>query len=207
MELAVVSDLGVGLEGLAAVEGDDVGIDLEGGDGAGGLRELVGDEELGSPVLEHEEHEGVPDDALHDDDLDHEVAGEVAVHGAEQRDPHDEGVGEGGEGEEGDHPLQAPVLGEGLPDEEGGEDHHLLEGVGGNEVVVHGVDVVGGDEVEAQQRDREHGHETVDAGALIGREDLPPPDGAVGEDHGHVQWDHGGEDIVDIFSGDHARLV
>ena len=54
-------------------------------------------------VLEEEEHERVPDDALEDDDLDHECAGvgggggrgrgSTVVHAVEQWDAHDERVG------------------------------------------------------------------------------------------------------------------
>ncbi|GER52037.1 S-adenosyl-L-methionine-dependentmethyltransferases superfamily protein [Striga asiatica] len=176
---------------------DDVRVDPERGDRGGGpSRELVGDEGAGPAILEHEEHEGVPDDALHDDDLDHEVGREVAVHGSEQRDPHDEGVGEGREGEEGDGPVEGPVFREGVPEEESREDDDFLEGIGGYEVVVHGVDVVGGDEVEAEEWDGEDGHETVDAGALVGGKDLPPTNRAVREDHGHVEWGYGRQNVV-----------
>lgn len=56
------------------------------------------------------------------------------------------------------------------------EDYHLLESVRGDESEVHGVGIVGGDEVEGEERYGENGDEAVDAGTLIGAEDLPPPD-------------------------------
>lgn len=89
MELAVIADLGVRLQRVAAVERDDVGVDFEGRDGGGGFWELIGDEYLGASVLEQEEHEGVPNHALHNHNLHHQIAGEVAVHGSEERDSHD----------------------------------------------------------------------------------------------------------------------
>ena len=72
------------------------------------------------------------------------------------------------------------MLGEGLPEEEGNEDDDFLEGVGEDELVVHGVRVVGGYEVEGEQWDGENRDEAVYAGALVGREDFPPPNGTVG---------------------------
>lgn len=84
VELTVVSNLGVGLQEIAAVERNDVGVDFEGDDGGGGFGELLHDEELGAAVLEEEEEESVPNDALQDHHLHHEAAGFgdfVAVHG------------------------------------------------------------------------------------------------------------------------------
>ena len=40
--------------------------------------------------------------------------------------------------------------------------------------------------MEGEEGDGEEGDEAVDAGALVRCEDLPPFDGAVGEDHGYV---------------------
>lgn len=57
-------------------------------------------------------------------------------------------------------------------------------------MVVHCVWVVGGDEVEGEEWDGENGHESVDSRALVGCEDFPPADGAVGQDHRHVEWDY-----------------
>lgn len=57
--------------------------------------------------------------------------------------------------------------------------------------------------MERQQRDGENGDESVDAGALVGSENLPPPHTAVGEYHGDIQRHHGGHDGVEIMAGDH----
>ena len=78
---------------------------MDGDDRPSRVRKLLGDQELRAAVLEKEEHERVPYDALEHHDLDHELAGELAVHAFEERYPHDEGVGESGEGEEGDGPV------------------------------------------------------------------------------------------------------
>lgn len=57
--------------------------------------------------------------------------------------------------------------------------------------------------MEREERDGENGDESVDTGALIWRENLPPTDGAVGQDHGHVEGDHGGQNNVEIMQADH----
>ena len=41
--------------------------------------------------------------------------------------------------------------------------------------------------MEGQERDRKNRDETVNAGALVWGENLPPPDRAVGQNHGHVK--------------------
>lgn len=150
MELPVVPNLGIRLQGLPPVERNDVGIDSERRNRGGGLGELLCNQKLSSPVFEHEEHESVPDYALEDDDLDHEIAGEVAVHGLEEGDPHDQSVGQSGERKQSDHPFEAALFAEALPQKQSEQDDDFLEGVGGDELVVHGVGVVGGDEVEGE---------------------------------------------------------
>lgn len=180
VELTVVADLSFGLERLLAVQRNDIGIDSEGDNGGGGVGKLLGDEHSGSPVLKQEEHQSVPDDALEHHDLDHQTAGIVAVHALQKGDPHDERVGERGEREESDGPLEGPSGADAGPHGEDREDYEFLQRVSGDEAVVHGVGVVGGDEVEGEEGDGEEGDESVDAGALVRREDLPPFDGAVG---------------------------
>lgn len=208
MNFAILFYLSLSLDGVSPpVERHDVRIHDDRGDGAGSVGELLGDEQLGAAVLEHEEHESVPDDALEHDNLDHEAAGEFAVHALEERDAHDESVGESGDGEEGDGPLEGAAAAEVAPGGENGEDHELLEGVGGDELEVHGVGVVGGDEVEGEEGHGEEGDEAVDAGALVGGEDLPPLDGAVSEDHGDVERHHGRHDVVEVGGGDHLGLM
>jgi hypothetical protein len=201
----------VGLElDVPPGERDDVGVDAEGDDGRGGaVGELVEDERSRGAVLEEEEHERVPDDALEDDDLDHERAGRRrAVHASQQWDAHDERVGERGEGEERDAPVEPERARGG--EAAGGqrqqrEDGHLLQRVGGQEAQVHGEGVVGGDEVEGEERHGEERHETVDPGALVRREDAPPADGAVRQRHGHVQRHHRRQHVVEVQRGDHGR--
>lgn len=52
--------------------------------------------------------------------------------------------------------------------------------------------------MEGEERDGEESDEAVDAGALVGAEDLPPLDGAIGKDHGHVQRDHRRHNVVEV---------
>ena len=181
-----------------AVEGNNVGFNLERNYGSGRLRELLHDEHLGAAKLEEEKEKRVPYDTLEDDDLDHERSGVLAVHGDQERDPHDERVGERGEGEDCDAPLEAPGAGEVSPEDQEGEHEDFLEGVCCDETEVHGVRVVGGDEVEREERDGEDGDETVYSGALVGGEDFPPPYRAVGEDHSDVEGNHGREDRIEV---------
>uniref|UniRef100_A0A804QZB0 Uncharacterized protein n=1 Tax=Zea mays TaxID=4577 RepID=A0A804QZB0_MAIZE len=100
-------------------------------------------------------------------------------------------------------PLEAAPAGEVAPCSEQRQDDQLLQRVGGDEPDVHGVGVVGGDEVEGQQRHGEERHEAVDPRALVRREDAPPPDGSVRQDHGNVQRHHGRHDVVEVRAGDH----
>ncbi|GER44488.1 ATP synthase subunit b [Striga asiatica] len=106
-----------------------------------------------------------------------------------------------------DGPLEASGAAEVGPEREDGEHDDFLEGVGGYEAEVHSVDVVLGDEVEGEERDGEDGHEAVDAGALVGSEDLPPADGAVRENHGHVEGDHGCQDDVQVVPAAAATVL
>ena len=91
-------------------------------------------------------------------------------------------LGEHGEGEERDAPVEAEEVRRGKAggEEEEEEDGELLQRVGDEEAQVHGEGVVGGDEVEGEERDGEERHEAVDPRALVGGEDPPPADGAVG---------------------------
>lgn len=208
MNFAIHLYLGLGLDRISPpVERDNIRINHDGSDGAGSVGELFSDEQLGAAVLKHEEHESVPDDALEHDNLDHETAREFTVHALEERDAHDESVGQSGDGEESDGPLEGAAAAQVAPGGENGECHELLEGVGGDEFEVHLVGVVGGDEVEGEERHGEERDEAVDAGALIGGEDLPPLDRAVSEDHGNVQRHHRRHDVVEIERSDHLDLI
>ncbi|ONK61349.1 uncharacterized protein A4U43_C08F28940 [Asparagus officinalis] len=181
------------------VERHDVRVDRDGRDRTRVRGELIGDQNLSGPVLEEEKKQGVPNNALKDNNLNHKRPGVFPIHRNQQRDPHDEGVGQRREGEQRDGPVEGGGSGgDASPDEEGDEDYQFLEGVGGDEVEVHGVGIVGGDEVEGEQGDGEERDEAVDAGALIRAENLPPLDGAVGEDHRHVQGHHGRHYVVEI---------
>lgn len=112
-------------------------------DRAGGVGELLGNEHSGTSILEHEEKERVPDNALEDNNLDHERSGKFSVHAFEERNAHNEGVGQRGEGEESNGPFETATLADFGPDGEDGEDDELLESVGGYETEVHGVRVIG----------------------------------------------------------------
>lgn len=54
---------------------------------------------------------GVPNDTTQHEDLHHEAAREVAVHSFQQRNPHDERVGEHREVEEGYGPVEVAAVG------------------------------------------------------------------------------------------------
>lgn len=58
--------------------------------------------------------------------------------------------------------------------------------------------------MEGEKGDGKESNETVDAGALVRREDFPPFDGAVGKDHGDVERDDGSEDMIEIRNRDHV---
>jgi len=60
--------------------------------------------------------------------------------------------------------------------------------------------------VEGEQGHREEGDKAVDTGALVRREDLPPLHGTVGEDHGHVERHHRGENMVEVQQGYHCGV-
>lgn len=91
-----------------------------------------------------------------------------------------------------------------MPEDEGEEDEELLEAVGGDEPVVHGVRVVLSDEVEAEEREGEDHHEAVDAGALVRGEELPPPESSVRQDHREVDRHHRRDDVVSCLHCDHV---
>ena len=167
VKLPIIADFGVCFQKIPTVERNDVGIDLEGDYGSSGFRKLLHYKKLRAPVLEEKKEERVPDDALQHHHLHHEFAGVFAVHGDEQRDPHHERVRQCGEGENRNHPLQAPVGGEVRPDGEGEEHDDFLERVRRDEPEVHLVRVVHGDEVEREERNGEDRDEAVYAGALV----------------------------------------
>ena len=204
VQAAVLRHLGLRL-GAAALQRHHVRVHVQRRDGRRGVRELVRDEHPRGAELEEEEQQRVPDDALEHDDLHHEGARVGTVHGDQQRDPHHQRVGQRRHGEERDGPVQPrrrePAGAGGQqarPHGQPRQDEQLLQCVGGQEPEVHGVGVVGGDEVEGQQRHGEDGDEAVDAGALVRREDAPPPHRPVRQEHGHVQRHHRGQHRVYI---------
>lgn len=74
VELAVLFDLGIGFQRvLSSVKRHDIRVDMDGDNGTGSVWELLRDQQSGASVLEHEEHQGVPDDALEDHNLDHQT--------------------------------------------------------------------------------------------------------------------------------------
>ena len=94
-------------------------------------------------------------------------------------------------------PAAGDLAGDG--DGQQGEDEELGKSVGEEEAKVHLVWVVEGDEVEGEDGDGEGGDEAVDAGALLGGEDLPPADGGVGEEHREVERDHAVHHIGEVI--------
>lgn len=105
--------------------------------------------------------------------MDHEGLSELTIHGIEQRNAHDQSIGQSGEREESDKPIQASVE-EDSPKGEQKQDEKLGESVGEKELGVHAIRIVLGDEMERQHRNGEDCHEPVDAGALRRREDVAP---------------------------------
>jgi hypothetical protein len=208
VEPAVLRHLGLRL-GAPALQRHHVRVHVQRRDGRRGVRELVRDERPRGAELEEEQQQRVPDDALEHHHLHHQGPGVGTVHGDQQRDAHHQRVGQRRHGEERDGPVQprrrqpgGQARARGQPR----EDDQLLQRVRGQEPEVHGVRVVGGDEVEGQQRHGEDGHEAVDAGALVRREDAPPPHRPVRQEHGHVQGHHRGQHRVYIVPRYHLGL-
>lgn len=61
--------------------------------------------------------------------------------------------------------------------------------------------------MERKQRHCENRNETVYAGTLIGREDLPPANRTVGQNHSHVERNHRSKDGVEVLPRDHFFRV
>ncbi|GLT50487.1 hypothetical protein SLA2020_239700 [Shorea laevis] len=76
------------------MERDNIGIHLEGDNRGGSLRELLGDQDLGTIVLKEKKRQSVPDDALENHHLDHKAVGVLAVHGDQQWNAHDQSIGQ-----------------------------------------------------------------------------------------------------------------
>lgn len=179
VKLAVIADFGVCLKKVPTVEGNDVWVHLEGNNGCGSLGELLHDQHLGATVLEEKEEKGVPNDALQHHNLHHQTTGVWPIHGDQEWNTHDQCVWKRRKWEYGNHPLQASILGEVSPYAKHDEHDDLLKRVGSDKPEVHCVGIVLRDEMEREQRNSKNGHEAVDAGALVGREDFPPANGAI----------------------------
>jgi len=147
----------------------------------------------------------LPYDALEDDELHHEGLSEVAVHGLEEGNAHDEGVGKGGEGEESDEPLQGAFCEQNGPKREEEKHQELGECVRDDEPRVHLVRVVHRNEVEGEDRNGENRHEPVYAGTLLRGEHLAPFHRTVRHQHCEVQRHHGAHHLVQILSRDHLQ--
>lgn len=65
------------------------------------------------------------------------------------------------------------------PNGEQEKNRNLGQSIGQDELGIHLVRIVLSDEVERQYRNGKNGDESIDAGAMLGREDSPPLDGAV----------------------------
>ena len=73
----------------------------------------------------------------------------------------------------------------------------FLKSVCSYESVVHGIWVVGGDEVKGKQGDNKQCYESVDTGTLIGAEDLPPFHRPISQYHSYIERNNSREDAVD----------
>ncbi|KAL7000978.1 Peptidyl-prolyl cis-trans isomerase pin4 [Sarracenia purpurea var. burkii] len=87
-----------------------------------------------------------------------------------------------------DHPIETTGLGQFSPEVEDDENHDLLKRVDDDELEVHNIWIGGGYGVEEEEGKSEGGEESIDAGALVNDEDLPPMDKAVGQDNGEVDY-------------------
>lgn len=115
----------------------------------------------------------LPNDALKHNELHHEALSEIPVHGLKQRNAHDKRVGQGGDREKSDKPIQ-PTSKEDSPHRQRNKNYNLRKCVGQYELGIHFVRIVLRYEVERQHRNREHRHKPVDTGALLRCEYLPP---------------------------------
>lgn len=59
--------------------------------------------------------------------------------------------------------------------------------------------------MKRKQRNGEDGNKAIDAGTLVRREDPPPTNRAVGQNHSHIEWNHCRQDSIQVLSGDHLR--
>lgn len=150
VELSVLFDLGLGFQGLSSIKRHDVGVHVDGDNGGASVWKLLRDQHSGASVLEHEQHQGVPYDALEYHYLDHQTPRELPVHSLQQRNAHHQRVREGGDGEQRYGPLQTPPLADVAPDRQHHQDDHLLQRVRRDEPEVHLVGVVRRDEVEGE---------------------------------------------------------
>lgn len=83
VEFTILFDFSFGFDGVSSVEGHDVRVDVDGDNGTSGVGKLLRDKHSGSPVLEQEEHQCVPNDALKDHNLDHQAPRKLTVHSLE----------------------------------------------------------------------------------------------------------------------------
>lgn len=148
----------------------------------------------------------LPDNALKNNQLHHEALSEVSIHGFEQRDAHDQSVGQSGEREESDEPIQ-PSLKQDSPHREHNKHQQLRESVSNYKLGVHLIWVVLRYEVEGQDRNGKHRDEPVNAGALIRREDLAPLHRPICNQHCKIQRNHSTHDLVEIICTDHLLSI
>lgn len=148
MEFAILSELCFREHRLPAIQRHDIRVHLEGGDGSCILRELLCDENLGSPVLIHDEQQCVPYDALQHHRLHCEIPRAGTVHGSEEGSSHHKRVGDGAQHKNGDHPIQATPLGESHPNPQTEKHEHFGHHICRYEPEVHCVWVVPGYELK-----------------------------------------------------------
>lgn len=68
----------------------------------------------------------------------------------------------------------------GLPKKECGEDNDFLKRISGEEVVIHGIRIIGGDEMERKKRNCENRNKPVYTGTLVRCKYSPPSYRTVG---------------------------
>ena len=58
--------------------------------------------------------------------------------------------------------------------------------------------------MKGKQRDSKQCYESVDAGTLIGAEDLPPFHRPISQYHGHIERNNSSKDMVEVCHSNHA---
>lgn len=98
----------------------------------------------------------------------------MAVHRRRHRKADDERIGKTGEREESDDPIERGVLTEQFPERQSGEEDELLKRIGSEEFEINLEEIVGGDDLEAEEWNGQKSDEAVYSGGLLGGEEIEP---------------------------------